>query len=166
MRVIVPAVEENCLASMALRAEGVEHQTRICDGANGYGKLISDLWRDGRGFILVEHDIVPWPGALQAMWECSQYWCGYPYLYYYHTYAPDARRRFLRSHACGCVKFSDVLVKGWPNLPTEKNWEERHWQDLDGHIGRSIVIAMKELRPAILGWHEHSPPVAHIRSAR
>lgn len=166
MRVIVPAVAEDCLASLALKAEGVDHETRICDGAFGYGKLIADLWRQGRGFILVEHDIVPWPGALDAMWKCPEYWCGYPYPYFYYTYAPDSRRQMLRSHACGCVKFSDVLVKGWPDLPTERRWEEHHWESLDGLVGRSIVYAMQHLRPAVSGWHEHNPPVAHIRSLR
>jgi len=164
MRVIVPAVKENCLASLALRAEGIYHETRICDGAFGYGKLVADLWRQGRGFILVEHDIVPWPGALKAMWECSRDWCGYPYLYDYHTYEAKSRRRYLRSHAIGCVKFSDVLVKGFPELPTERQWENHHWQELDGVIGRAIVHALRNSN--IAGWHEHSPPVAHIRSGR
>jgi len=164
MRVIVPAIDKDCLASHALRAEGIYHQTRICEGPCGYGKLIADLWQEGKGFILVEHDIVPWPGALQAMWECSEYWCGYPYIYPYHTYAPDSKRMLLHSHAFGCVKFSDVLVKGWPDLPAEHKWDEHRWDDLDGYIGRSIVFALKN--ECVSGWHEHNPPVAHIRSLR
>lgn len=160
MKVIVAAVAENCTASLALKMEGVKHQVGICDGDFGYGELLASIWSLGEGFILIEHDIVPWPGALQAMWDCKSEWCGYPYPYYTRNRV-GSRERLIRSHSCGCVKFSDALVRGWPDLPTEREWAKCRWSKLDGLIGRSIVSALKS--SLIFEWHEHSPPVAHAR---
>lgn len=157
MKVIVATAAENCLASRALLMEGIVHEEHVCQGEFGYGRLIADTWRQGEGFILVEHDIVPWPGALRAMWDCGALWCGYPYPYFDGPVGSE--ERLFGSHGCGCCKFSTVLVQGWPDLPTQWKWDTHSWRSLDGVIGNSIVDAYRDAPR-----HEHRPPVAHLRA--
>src|SRR5688500_11449270 len=76
--IIVPTPLLPCPAHSALTMEGVKHQTVITEWPHSFGALIVSLWEKG-GFILVEHDIAPWPGALDFIRLCPNDLCVYRY---------------------------------------------------------------------------------------
>ena len=44
-----------------------------------YFWLLEALWHRGQGVLTVEHDIVPYEGAIESLQECSEPWCAVPY---------------------------------------------------------------------------------------
>jgi hypothetical protein len=44
-----------------------------------YFDLVNGLWREGVTFLILEHDVVPYAGALQELTHCPHYWCGFWY---------------------------------------------------------------------------------------
>lgn len=150
MKVLVPTPEKNCAASLALRMEGIEHDEHVCTGDYGYSLVVAEYWGSGEGFIIVEHDVVPWPGALQQMWDCASSWCGYPY--------PLHVGRLCDTYGMGCIKFDSRIVNMWPDLPMKFGWIMREWRSLDALVAESITYMSYPH-----SWHKHYPPVAHAR---
>lgn len=104
-----------------------------------YDQLFRQLWAKRQPFILVEHDIIPWPGALKQLWTCSEPWCGFPY------YVFGELRSYL-----GCTKFDPARLGECP-LPEDLE----SWQTMDKTIEK---ILMKRGQ---LG-HIHQPAVTHL----
>lgn len=104
-----------------------------------YGDTLQRAWDAGEPFINVEHDIVPWPGALEALWRCPDQppWCGYRYPLGYSGLLEDS---------LGCVCIRPTRSVAW-------NLKGILWNQLDAAIFRAM-------RPN--QWHEHRPPVAHL----
>jgi hypothetical protein len=50
-------------------------QVKIQPGSNYYAEQIAQWWAIGEPFIIVEHDVVPWPGAIEMLAECPEPWC-------------------------------------------------------------------------------------------
>src|SRR5262245_35332543 len=144
MRVVVAAIDNDCPAHLALRAEGVAHDVLQCDGRFGYGEWLSILWRSGDGFILIEHDIAPWVGAIAQLMDCPRDWCAFRY--------PKGGRPI---RALGCVKFSTSLVRALPDLPEQ--WGQCPWQELEGRVLPPVAEFL------LKSVCKHSPPVAHVR---
>jgi len=148
-----------CPAHLALRMEGIDHEQYLCIGDLDYGDIIAAIWRSGHGFILIEHDVVPWPGALATLEACQYDWCCH--LYPYHSDQPAGTRDRLGG-SIGCVKFSTRLVKAHPDLCDA--WEGVPWRAVDGHMIQAIGPALGQDRGEECAfWHEHLPPVAHAR---
>lgn len=144
IQVIVATPQEACVAHYALDTEGIEHEVKRCDGPYGYGELLEKLWTVGDGFILVEHDIAPWPGAIHQLIGCDDDWCCYEY-----------PLNFGLVGALGCTKFSTkLLAKTWriPQL-----WYQTHWGAVDGKLVAALRTAHGQ------DAHIHTPPVAHAR---
>jgi len=150
MRVIVAAVNDDCSAHLALSAEGICHEVIMCNGEFGYSEHFKAWWRTGHGFILIEHDIAPWVGAVRQLAECPSDWCSFRYSKSGHTI-----------HALGCVKFSTRLVKTIPNLPDR--WDQCTWQTLENQVLPAIAEALRRDEPSRMPVCKHSPPVAHVR---
>lgn len=144
MRVVVATPARVCAATLALTAEGVEFEVALCSSPFRYGEAVADRWQDGTGFILLEWDIVPWPGALTAIWECSRLLCRYPY--------PAAGES---DFTLGCVKFSAELTRRYPMLPEQQRWTTTDWEALDGNV--CVPLLEREM------VHRHSPWLAHVR---
>jgi hypothetical protein len=104
-----------------------------------YHLLINELWNEGEKFILVEHDVLPWPGALTQLWECDCAWGAFQYLIFGNM------RAYL-----GCVKFDPSKII---DCPTPQELCE--WQRLD-------QIMIKELMTRGERVHVHDPPVSHL----
>ena len=149
MRVVVPALSETCEASRALGAEGVEFLLVEMEDEGHYGRLLADLWDAGHGFTIVEHDVVPWPGALRQLAACERGWCGYEY--------PLGKRGKLGG-ALGCVRFSTRLIEEHPALAA--SWRDCSWRELDGRVQADAGRAVGRDH-----YHVHRPPVAHARRA-
>jgi len=149
MRILIPAINNNDPpAAVALRAEGLEPEVwNVGINAKAYSKILFEYWNDHEGFIVVEHDIIPWPGALEKLWACKQLWCG-------HSYPLHAQGLF--GGYLGCTKFSAELCDTYPKV-MNRAWEES-WQKIDGYV-------LTELRKLTGNdcFHLHFPPCAHIR---
>lgn len=98
----------------------------------------------------MEHDIVPWPGAISTLANCKGECCGFEYPNGIIYDEP-------RSGWClslGCIKFSEGLVTRTPFDPT---WQNRGWDELDG----AVLGTLQDLKVDI---HTHTPPVAHAKA--
>lgn len=152
MRVVVAAVEEDCPAHLALAMEGVPHELVQCQGENGYGELLAQLWREGQGFVLVEHDVVPWPTAVTGLISCPFHWCCFQYPM--NTGTPYGEPDCL-GKSLGLVKFGPHLLLRFPDL--WKAWEGVPWWVVDGHLEPALRNAH------MVTVHQHLPPVAHVK---
>lgn len=149
MRVVIATCAgPSCPAGLALACEGVPATVHATPGEGGYAALLAAQWAAPGGFILVEGDIVPWPGALAALEACPEPWCGYRY---------PRHGRFGDLHGLGCVKFSPALTAAHPGLPA--GWAGQSWQVLDG----LVFAGLAEVTGRAV-FCEHAPPVAHARA--
>lgn len=140
IRTYIATHEYECPARWALAQEGVEHEVLLCDDAFAYGNHLADLWnRERAGFILIEHDIVPWPGAIQQLAEC-----------------PEPRCVHATAVQPGTVAMLGLTIqKIIPRGPANEKWRQTKWDALDGEI----IPEMNRY-----GFpHVHTPPVAHAR---
>lgn len=143
--VVIPTRTVGCPPTCALIIEGFEVTEVVMQDDYHYGRLIAAQWLARTGFVVVEDDVVPWPGAIQAMLDCPQEWCGYqsPRLWVGTT----ARGGF--THGLGCTKFSPEIVARFT-----PEWDQKRWDEVDG-----AVFGMLDG----LSCHIHEPPVAHIK---
>lgn len=144
MKVVIAATVEDCPAVMALRKEGVDFELVLMEHEYSYSDMFTRLWKDNAGFVSIEHDIVPWPGAIDQIQECLNPWCSYEY-----PLAPGTLRP-----ALGCIKVSDWLVFHYPLL--YKVWDNKEWNYLDGSVCSTLEGVAGQT-------HIHTPPVAHVK---
>jgi hypothetical protein len=133
--VLVAAVgSADCPAARALLTEGVACEVAVMTDVADYPDAVRGVWGLGRGFVLVEHDVVPWPGATSQLVDCPERWCAFEY-----PLAPGCL-----SHALGCVKVAAGTdpPSVWPSS----------WRELDACVYRHLGMP-----------HLHSPPVAHAK---
>jgi hypothetical protein len=110
-----------------------------------YADALIAMWQRLEEFCIVEHDVVPWPGAITEIAGCSAPWCVYQYP------ASPSRMRI----ALGLVRVSRELVQAHPAL--HERWVDTHWNALDGRVYRALRDASGT------GPHVHDPPVAHVK---
>jgi len=149
VRVVVPALEQNCVASRVLATEGVPHEVHIMASDTDYADLVADCWESGYGFVIVEHDSCPWLGAIDQITACVQPWCSFYYA-----------REGGKTRSLGCVKFADNLVQFSPQLA--KGWRGTHWRELDGVVLRAVSKRLTEAGhryPVCV----HRPGIGHAR---
>lgn len=151
MRVLVAATAYECPAHLALAAEGVDHVVALVDDELTYAQLLEREWSKGGGFVLVEHDIAPWPGAIDALLACPRDWCA-------HRYPKGGRL----VRALGCVKFSEGLVRNYPTLPDA--WRGASWEALEGRILMAVGDALRTRDDGAKPVCDHLPPVAHVKA--
>ena len=139
--VIIPTPDADCPAHRALRMEGIEIEVVTLGNDFDYERLLADLWQRGN-FILVEWDIVPWPGLIRELIACPARFC----VSCYHNGGFDGGWGF----SLGCVKFSTDFIRDHEvDLHLLRSTD---WRNLD-------TVFWKELRhpPA----HIHHPGVGH-----
>ena len=142
MLIVIPTTRIGTSAALALTMEGLEVREVVMTDYHHYARLFTELWQARRGFILVEHDIVPWPGAIQQLDTCEHEWCAFAY--------PTSLSS--RCQSLGCVKFSSALLE---RIPYDPEWQNRGWDALDGAV-------MGTLQAETV--HTHEPPVAHCKA--
>lgn len=146
--VVVPYVNGDRWQFKAMRLnlvmDGIEARYVRLDDAIAadyeYARLFRQLWDEGDPFVIVEHDVIPWPGAIRNLWECDEPWCAYPY------YVRGGLHAIL-----GCVKFVPEALGPCP-LP---EGEAIHWTNVD-------EIAIPELSRRGFPGHQHHPAVSHL----
>lgn len=110
-----------------------------------YWRLLSELWHVGEDVIIVEHDCLPWPGALEELEACPAHWCSY-------TYAINGGYGI--HHAFGTTKLSGALMRKVPDV-----WraaDDRRWHTLDAQLCRAALLAGETPHP-------HRPPIIHLK---
>jgi len=109
-------------------------------------------WWDGQGTLLwVEQDIVPPPGAFQAMLDCAEPWCSYEY--HCNTATP--------AWGLGLCKFVDWMQIDTPTLGEQASRDYRGFQD------RMHYAALNERIQQLadhMGYkvHLHEPRAEHL----
>lgn len=146
MEVYVPSPNSDCPAGSALSVEGVDHHLVVVFDDLAYGELLSYLWKYGEGFILLEHDVVPFPGAMDKLEECDEDWC-------VHKYPPAPNKLY---YSLGCIKVSSKLIEQTSDAPERFNWTETRWSNLDSRVYPAIMEKIKSP-------HVHEPPLAHVK---
>jgi hypothetical protein len=131
---------------LALVSDGIEPILLETLGQFGYYKALAGLWEQREGFVMIEGDIVVWPGAVQAMidhpadWVARSYWIN-----------GELRPAF------GCVKFSSALIERHPMLFLELPELRKEWWAMDMGVYETLKAAGEEL--VVL-----DPPVTHLHN--
>jgi hypothetical protein len=129
-----------------------------------YGDYFTRRWAAGRSFVNVEHDVVPWPGAIDQLVRCPEPWCHFDYTD--HTDV-DKMNEF-RPAIFGCVKFGARIIAATLGVWTVRRQlgsEGFAWPD-GGWLGRGepewrTLDSFFWLYAADRGWrpHLHHPAV-------
>lgn len=140
MNVHVATPDPECEAFRALRAEGIKATEHELRGDQDYGRLFYRLWQAGEPFVLIEWDVVPWPGAVEKLLACPKPWCVHEYhLQPYHL-----------AHSFGAAKYAPVG-------PPDEVWNEVVWWQLDGYAIPTVIERLG--KPPCM----HRPAFPHCR---
>ena len=103
-----------------------------------YYELLRSLWSDGQGFVLIEHDVVPAPGTLDAFGACPSPWCSTAsdtWEWWGRWFSAGKGREWLASGLC-CNRFRRSVILANPDL-FDLPMRDRHWAKLDcATVGR------------------------------
>jgi hypothetical protein len=120
-----------------------------------YFDIFQRHWDYAAGFITVEGDVLPWPGALEEIANCHHGCCNF--------WGPSGwnRDRYALGYGLGCTKFSARLIASHPDMMEHfiTKGLGKHWHHLDGQI-------FDYLQQHGEGIHFHSPPVTHLNRGR
>jgi hypothetical protein len=110
-----------------------------------YWKLFCELWREGKTVVLIEHDVLPWPGAIEELLACPALWCSCSY---------RINGGYGIHHAFGCTKISADFMQLLPDV-----WQRiinREWHALDSQLCHAALQAGQVPHP-------HRPPAIHLK---
>lgn len=141
MRVVVPFARLH-VTEQVLRSYRVPVEFVRLDDDDAYRRLLHELWAARETVVIVEQDIVPWPGALEELYGCMGLWCAcaHPLFGGLGIY-----------HGLGCTKISGQLMARLPDL-----WDlSGHWSTLD----QRLYFAARDIGEEP---HPHRPPVIHL----
>lgn len=144
MRIICPYYPEvSPQTKEALKDYDVDYVK--LDNGLGYWRLLKSLWEKPEDVIIVEHDVVPWMGAIEQLETCDHDYCGY-------GYTEEGKEVNF-----GCAKLTAKHMSQIPNL-----WDKmllRNWRDCHGHHGEGYeAIGVKP--------YQHAPHVMNTNSIR
>lgn len=117
-----------------------------------YTRYLEQRWQEGETFVNMEHDIVPFPGAITQIWNCPYNWC-------FYGYVPDVD---LVENGCapfGLVKFSKDFINSTQGLwrMMREYYDENYeyvWQCHDVFMFHKLVKERGQWKP-----HQHFPAV-------
>jgi hypothetical protein len=143
VRVIVPfAGELNPVVRDVLEDQAIVDFRRLTSDFD-YHNLLRSIWIIREPVILIEHDVLPWPGALAELAQCSCAWGANSY---------KLHGGIGIYHGFGCTKLTPELMAAVPDI-----WEcdPIHWSLLDQRLW--FAAREKGYEP-----HPHRPPVIHL----
>jgi len=139
--------------------EGMEvHKVDVTDNPWGYPDHLRERWAQGESFINMEHDIVPWPGALHRLIECPEPWC-------FYGYQTDIDFAANGAAPFGLVKFGSDLIATIPDVWTDhRAWWQSNFEKFGDrtsepwvHCDNYFVAYVKER--GLFTPHQHYPAV-------
>jgi hypothetical protein len=118
-----------------------------------YNDYLIEVWAKGKDFINFEHDIVPWPGAIQELLACPYPWCFFGYQDQVKDLAASGAAMF------GLVRFRAPILTALPQVWTDRKamgegpegWPVP-WRGMDTHF--FTYATQRGYRP-----HQHYPSV-------
>lgn len=118
-----------------------------------YTDYLQAQWDKRDAFINMEHDIVPWPGAFDALQVCPEFWCFFGYQAGVDVASCGAAQ-------FGLVRFSHFLIKAlphvWTQMRTDHGATTRPWAYNDIHF--FDYATRRGFRP-----HQHFPAVLNAQ---
>jgi hypothetical protein len=143
MQVIVPYRELNSWTRRVLDSYNLPvTYVPLGDDADAYRRLLQELWQLQQTVVLVEHDVVPWYGAIEELHHCMGLWC---------TCSYNLRGGYGVYHSLGCAKLSGELMRLLPTL-----WDAPgRWDTLD----QRLWFAARDIGQEP---HPHRPPAIHL----
>ena len=140
MKVVVPYTNLHPVTKMVTEWYKPEYVHLEDDDA--YRRLLKQLWEERESVVIVEHDVVPWPYAIEELFRCSCWWGAYSY---------QLHGGVGIHHGFGCTKFGLKLMEAVPFI-----WDEPgHWNSLD----QRLYFCARKLG---IEPHPHRPPVIHL----
>lgn len=140
--IVVPFTESGPIFSavtLNLATEGFTPRLFRLQQTFSYDLLFRRLWGEAQPFIIVEQDILPWPGALVGLWKCDEPWCGHAY------FVQGTLRSYL-----GCSKFDPISLGDCP-----LTGDLIEWALIDRIIEKALMTRGYQA-------HRHSPAVTHL----
>lgn len=150
--VIVPHTRDVTLLRSILRDQGHEPWCVKLSGDHDYWQLLRDVWAAQETVVIVEHDILPHPCAIDELCACPGMWCSNSY----RIDTGNGRCGIGLHHCLGCTKLSADLMRLIPNAFDEM--PSRHWSKLDAQLCHIAMTAGQIPHP-------HRPPVIHLPKA-
>jgi len=143
MKILVVTTDRDCPAVAFLQMEGLLGYTEVVIAKDEYtyGEAFYKFWIQRERFINLEHDIVPWPGAIEQLWGCTQtlHLCTFGY-----QGAPEG--------SLGLTRFTTQIINAFPWVC--HYWPKTKWNQMDGAVGDQLLPNMSK--------HQHYPTVAHL----
>lgn len=150
MKVICPYTESrrylvNSLIAPIIKREGIDCEFITMNSDDDYWKLMCGLWEQREPLVINEHDVLPWPGAIQALFDCPYHWCSYTY---------EMKGGYGIHHGLGCTKFTTKFMENFPDVWI--NVDTTMWNTLDAQLSKAARF--DNFYP-----HPHNPPVTHLK---
>src|ERR1700752_1918127 len=79
-----------------------------CSQEWAFPNYFRQRWNEGETFINIEHDVVPWLGAVEELWDCPHDWC-------YFDYHSMPGKCECEPPPIGLVKFSETFIQQVPD---------------------------------------------------
>ena len=115
-----------------------------------YPELLADLWDEGEGVIMLEHDVVPYEQSIMEIAYCREPWCGYSY--------PGGPMTKISCNL-GCTKISAEFMAATAAFGQAER-RQRRWDECDARLAR-WTYAHTRIRP-----HRHHPDLQHRQTRR
>jgi hypothetical protein len=144
MKVLICSTHPNPPAERALAFEGIPCTLLRVRDEYDYARHIYRWWGED-DLIILEHDTIPWVGALTLLGDCPEPWCAHAY-----PFAPNAVRT-----ALGCLKISRDLQEACDVSDLMLTL----WTQVDAVIYRACM------EQGLEAPHLHGPPFAHVKGS-
>ncbi len=127
---------------------GYEYTPVKVSGKYGYSTYFKQLWSEGQTFINLEHDCVPWAGAIESLRECERDWCVFDYS------LPVHRMRSLEAEVnglpLGLMKIGASVIAQTPGC-----WDKLiDWSYCDQHLTKYLISKGLQV-------HQHYPSIVN-----
>ena len=161
MIVVVPFAGHLSLETLEA-LEKVPHELVDVGGDDqAYGRLLVDLWGEGRTFLVWEHDIIGNRATVNELEACPHEWCSSPYPYFGQTEVDRP------GGGLGFTKFSARLMARWPGamLRTQRlpcvGHPVGHWCTRDLAVWTVLRAGGLYAEEYPAARHETHTPVGH-----
>ncbi len=74
MKIVVPFTNLHPVTKAVLESYKLKINYYELDDRDNYRRLLKTLWEENETVILIEHDIVPWHGAIEELYNCPCHW--------------------------------------------------------------------------------------------
>ena len=145
--IFVPYTEIQTATKVALI--GYDYKPVKVEGEYGYGEFFRERWKEGKSFIVIEHDCVPWPGAIEALMKCEEPWCAHNYGLPCHRENPALSGAGI---PLGCTKIGARLIEETPGI-----WDAPvDWSHCDQQIPKYALRKVHQHFPGIINANPQS----------